>query len=109
MVEVSKHIDKKLVSKAYFLGVVSLMDALFNVKREDILKELNIDFKIKEALLEYGGVLGEIYKFAIDIESFDVTSIEKFTDKYNINIKELENLTLEVIKNSNNLNNNIGE
>jgi len=105
MVKVSRIIDKdnveKLASKTYFTGVISLMDALFNVKLEIILDELNIDEEIKEALLFKKGKLGEIYKFALDLELFHIAEIEAFCTKYKINMEDIETLTLENIKNAN--------
>ncbi|MDY0120678.1 MAG: HDOD domain-containing protein [Sulfurimonas sp.] len=105
MVKVSQIIDKdntqKLASKTYFTGVISLMDALFNVKLEIILEELNIDEEIKEALMFKKGKLGEIYKFAIDLELFHIAEIEAFCTKYSINMEDIETLTLENIKNAN--------
>ena len=105
MVKISQIIDKdntqKLASKTYFTGVISLMDALFNVKLEVILNELNIDEEIKEALMFKKGKLGEIYKFAIDLELFHIAEIEAFCTKYNINMEDIETLTLENIKNAN--------
>jgi c-di-GMP phosphodiesterase len=105
MVKVSQIIDKdntqKLASKTYFAGVISLMDALFNVKLELILNELNIDEEIKEALMFKKGKLGEIYKFALDLELFHVAQIEAFCEKYKINMEDIETLTLENIKSAN--------
>lgn len=105
MVKISQIIDKnntnKLASKTYFTGVISLMDALFNVKLELILNELNIDEEIKEALLFKKGKLGEIYKFALDLELFHIAEIEAFCKKYEIQMEEIETLTLENIKNAN--------
>ena len=107
MVEVSKYIkysnSAELSSKVYFLGVISLMDTLFNVDINNILTELNIDSDIKDALLNYDGILGEIYKFAKDIENFNIKDIEKFVIKHHIDIENLEKLTFEVIKNANEL------
>lgn len=105
MVEVSKYIEfedsEKLASEVYFLGVISLMDTLFNVDIHNILDELNIDNDIKVALLNYEGILGEIYKFAKDIENFNIKDIEDFASKHHIEIDKLEKLTFDVIKNAN--------
>ena len=93
----------ELSSKVYFLGVISLMDTLFNVDIDNILTELNIDSDIKDALINYEGILGEIYKFAKDIENFNIKAIEEFATKHNMDIESLEKLTFEVIKNANEL------
>jgi EAL and modified HD-GYP domain-containing signal transduction protein len=105
MVEVSKQIKNSeindLHSKVYFLGVISLLDTLFNVSMDDILDELNIDFEIKEALNNKTGLLGEIYSFAKNLEKFNIKEVENFCDKYDIETQELEKLTFEVIQSAN--------
>ncbi len=102
MVEVSKQIEdsgvEDLSSKAYFVGVISLLDTLFNVEMDIILDELNIDIEIKEALTKDSGLLGEIYMFAKNLEKFDVKAVEDFCDKYDIETEDLEKLTFEVIQ-----------
>ena len=105
MVEVSKQIKNSdvndLSSKVYFVGVVSLLDTLFNVSIEVILDELNIDTEIKDALTDKAGVLGEIYEFAKNLEKFDIKAVEDFCDKYEIKTEELEKLTFDVIQSAN--------
>ncbi|MDA3909144.1 MAG: HDOD domain-containing protein [Sulfurimonas sp.] len=105
MVKVSKQIEdsgvKDLSSKIYFVGVVSLLDTLFNVSMNSILEELNIDSEIKDAVTNGDGVLGEIFMFAKNLEKFDIKAVEDFCDKYNIETEELEKLTFEVIQSAN--------
>lgn len=105
MVEVSNQIKKSevedLSSKVYFVGVISLLDTLFNVSMEVILDELNIDTEIKDALTAKVGILGEIYGFAKNLEKFDIKAVEDFCDKYDIETEELEKLTFEVIRSAN--------
>ncbi|WP_321778293.1 EAL and HDOD domain-containing protein [Sulfurimonas sp.] len=102
MVTVSKQIQNSdvvdLSSKVYFLGVISLLDSLFNVEMEIILDELSIDSTIKEALYSQDSLLGEIYMFAKNLETFNVKDVEDFCDKYNIETQELEKLTFDVIQ-----------
>ncbi|MFT7002738.1 MAG: EAL and modified HD-GYP domain-containing signal transduction protein [Sulfurimonas sp.] len=104
MVAVSKQIVnsnvKDLSSKVYFVGVLSLLDTLFNVNMNVIFEELNIDPEIKEALSGKSGILAEIFSFATNLEKFDVQAVELFCDKYNIKTEELEKLTFEVIQSS---------
>jgi EAL and modified HD-GYP domain-containing signal transduction protein len=105
MVEVSKQIDdsgiKDLSSKVYFLGVISLLDTLFNVSMDVILEELNIDSEIKDAITDGEGILGEIFMFAKNLEKFDIKAVEDFCDKYNIETEDLEKLTFDVIQSAN--------
>ncbi|WP_294966773.1 HDOD domain-containing protein [Sulfurimonas sp.] len=105
MVEVSKQIEdsgvKDLSSKVYFLGVISLLDTLFNVSMDVILEELNIDSEIKDAITDGEGILGEIFMFAKNLEKFDIKAVEDFCDKYNIETEDLEKLTFDVIQSAN--------
>lgn len=105
MVKVSKQIENSGVqefsSKVYFVGIVSLLDTLFNVSMNSILEELNMDFKIKEAIANGEGILGEILIFAKNLEKFDIKAVEDFCDKYDIETHELEKLTFEVIQSVN--------
>jgi c-di-GMP phosphodiesterase len=112
MVEVSKQIEdsgvKDLSSKVYFVGVISLLDTLFNVKMNVILEDLNIDDEIQDAITRGDGVLGEIFMFARNLEKFDIKAVEDFCDKYNIETEDLEKLTFEVIQSANEFENSRG-
>lgn len=105
MVKVANQIkdsgDKDLASKVYFVGVVSLLDSLFNVEMDVILDELNVDDQIKDALDGNGGLLGEIFRFAKNLETFDIKAVEDFCDKYDIDTEDLEKVTFEVIQSAN--------
>ena len=94
MENATKLLDKELVSKAYFVGVLSLMNVLFGVSLRAILKEMRVDREIREALLHSKGKLGEIYLFVKALESFDTDSIEEFAKLNNISASDLEGLTL---------------
>ncbi len=94
MHEVAKNIDKSIVSNAYFVGVISLMDTLFSVSKRTLMRELNVDRDIKEAILRKDGVLGEIYKFVLALEEFDEKHIDGFVEKYKISKEALEDITL---------------
>jgi EAL and modified HD-GYP domain-containing signal transduction protein len=94
MHEIALNIDKTIASSAYFVGVISLMDTLFGVSKRVLMRELNVDRDIKEAILRKDGVLGEIYSFVLALESFDEKYIDKFVEKYNISKEALEEITL---------------
>ncbi len=91
---ISQLIAKDLVSEAYFVGVLSLMNVLFHVSLRAVLKEMNVDKQIREALLHKRGRLGEIFNFVLSIERFDEAEIENFSKEKNISPQDLEKLTL---------------
>lgn len=94
MESVAKILAKDLSSQAYFVGVLSLMDVLFHVTLRAILKEMNVDKQIREAILHKKGKLGEIFMFVLAIERFDESEIEIFVKNNNISAQDMENLTL---------------
>lgn len=95
MENATKLISKELVSEAYFVGVLSLMNVLFSVSLRAILKEMSVDKQIRDALLHNRGRLGEIYLFVLALEGFNTKEIEDFASKNNISDEDLEKLTLE--------------
>ena len=95
MESVAKLVSQELVSEAYFVGVLSLMDVLFGVSLRAILKEMNVDKQIREALLHNRGKLGKIYLFVISLEQFNTLEIEAFIKVNGISREDLEVLTLE--------------
>lgn len=52
--------DKRLIDKGFLLGVLSLADAIYKTRMEDILKELNVDTEISDAILKREGLLGKL-------------------------------------------------
>jgi len=85
-------------SKAYFVGVFSLMDTLLHMPLEDILNEFHIDDHVKEALFEQKGELGELYSIVLAIEHFETDKIDAFIKKYGLNKAEFEKMMLENIQ-----------
>ncbi len=97
MEEIAKLTDKSLASQAYFIGVISLMDTLFNTSIEIVLKEMNIDKQIKDALLDKSNKLGEIYSLVLAIENFDTKKIENYAMINNISLEELSEIGLKAL------------
>lgn len=93
--------NNELVGEAYFVGVLSLMDALFSVDLETILNDLNISDDIKEPLLHGSGLLGDIYGVIAYIEHFDTDAIESFMREYDLDIESIEGLMIDAIENVN--------
>ncbi|MDF1880374.1 EAL domain-containing protein [Sulfurimonas sp. MAG313] len=82
MQTISKAFYKKscngaILDKAAFIGLLSLVDALFQMPIEPILKELNIDHEISSSLIDYSGDLGSILELICAVEIFDTKVIEK--------------------------------
>jgi len=76
--------SKDEISKAYFVGLLSLMHVIVKQPLEEFLESIHIDSSIKEALLDKKGLLGEIYEVCIAIEQFDLAKTESFMVEYEI-------------------------
>ena len=61
--------SKSSTEKAFLVGLVSLMDTLFGVAVEEIMKEFNFDEEINGAVLRHEGTLGLILKTVSAYES----------------------------------------
>jgi len=86
------------LGQVYFVGVLSLIDTVFGVKLEKILEDMNVDKEVKDALLEYKGLLGDVYALIKDIESFNIVGISKFVKRYNFDQKKITEISLKSMK-----------
>ena len=93
------------LGEAYLVGVLSLMDAVFGVKLEEILENIHISEVAKKALLHDEGTLGMLYKLVRDIEEFNIQAIMEFTDKYKVAGDELQAIILKSIEEVNSFEN----
>jgi EAL and modified HD-GYP domain-containing signal transduction protein len=91
-----------ILGEACFIGVLSLLDTLFSVELERILKDLNVSEEVTNALLGYEeGLLSDIYTLVIDIEEFDVKAVENFSKKYRLDPLKLKQIILQSIEDVN--------
>jgi EAL and modified HD-GYP domain-containing signal transduction protein len=95
---VQPNVKSNMLGEAYMVGVLSLVDTIFGVKLEDILKTINISDDVKASLLECKGLLGEIYTQVKCTETFDIESVYNFEKKYELKHKTIENLVLECMQ-----------
>lgn len=89
------------LSEAYFVGVLSLIDTIFEVPLQDILSQLNVSDRIADAILKDEGILGEIYALIRHIELFHTKAIEAFALKYGITHQKIDEVILKSIENVN--------
>ena len=60
--------DADVADRAFMAGVLSLIDALFNVKMEDVIKQCNVTDDVRGALLERSGLLGNLLVISEHLE-----------------------------------------
>jgi len=87
-------------SQAVFVGLISMMDTLFQVPMDVMLEHFYVDDIISEALLNYEGFLGELYETTLAIETFDVGKIELFMNNHNIKLQNFEQYLMIGFENS---------
>ncbi len=86
----STKVDNQKLEEIHFLALVSLLESIFLVPFDQIFEKLNVDKKIREALLDKKGELGEIFALTLAIENFDMSEIEKYIREHKINISEFQ-------------------
>ena len=79
---------KNFPDMAFLTGVLSLIDILLGLPKEEILSDLNIDESIKVALLEEKGILGEMIKLCEYLEGGDFVSLKNKLRNMEIDIDE---------------------
>ncbi len=84
--------------EAYFVGIFSLMEALFRVPLKSIISEFNLDESVTEALVNKKGELGELYTVVLAIENFETDTIDAFISKYKIEKAAFEKMMFETIQ-----------
>ncbi len=100
-------VGSNTLGEAYFVGVLSLIDVVFSMKLEAVLEHMHISDEVKDALLEYKGILGEIYLLIRDIEAFNTDKILAFSLKHNIDHDQMRELVLESMESVNTLENSV--
>lgn len=93
--KITPDVGSNVLGQAYFVGVLSLIDTVFNEKLEKILSDIHVDDVVKDALLKDKGILGEIYALIRDIESFHTNGIADFVKKHKLPESMIDELSLE--------------
>ncbi|WP_457641766.1 EAL and HDOD domain-containing protein [Persephonella sp.] len=80
--------------KAFITGMLSLMDIILGKPKDKILSELKIDKEIKDAILNYKGILGAILKAIILLEKNEIKKIKVAINYTGLGIEDI--LTAEI-------------
>ncbi|MCD8553884.1 EAL domain-containing protein [Seleniivibrio sp.] len=92
--QVSPNINKKADS-AYLVGLMSLLDVIFNREIEDIVREFNVDEEVKIAVTKQQGDLGLLLKTVKCYESDDVCEIVDCFGLLQISFEEFNRVMME--------------
>jgi len=83
--------DSALLEKSAFIGLLSLVEALFQSPIQSILKELNIDDEIVQTLILHKGDLGIVYQLVCAVELFDTDNVEMILNDLTLSRNEFSN------------------
>ena len=98
---VQPDVRSNMLGEAYFVGVLSLIDAVFRMPLSKILEQMNISDEVEKALLYKKGILGEIYQLVHYIEAFNTEEIHLFEKKFNLPMESIERIALDSMRSVN--------
>lgn len=75
--------------EAFIVGMFSLLDSLLDQPLEQLLKDVAVEVKIKNALLTHDGVLGKLLDFSIAYEQADWSKVQLLQDTFKISDDKL--------------------
>ncbi|ACO04666.1 MAG TPA: HDOD domain-containing protein [Persephonella sp.] len=96
-------IEKDFPEMAYLTGMLSLIDALLGLNKEEILKDIKLSKKIKEALIEEKNELGLLLKTAEAIETSSYEQLKYLCRKLGVSLKDVLHAESEGIKYAENI------
>ncbi len=87
--------DAQKREEIYFIGMLSVVDALFQMPMQTILQELNIAEEISKIILEYAGEVGKLLRFIIMAEKMDNKDVNPLMAGLNISRSDYLQAVLE--------------
>jgi EAL and modified HD-GYP domain-containing signal transduction protein len=78
-----------IIEKAYLMGLVSNLNALYKVSLEDMLSQVSLDNEINEALLHKKGHLGRILNLGLYLETDYMQGTEEIANDLGISAESL--------------------
>jgi len=81
--------DRLFVSEASFVGLLSLIENVFKVPLEVIMKELNLDPDTRLALVAHGGVYGNYLRLIKNLETMNTTECSELIKKLSFTQEEV--------------------
>lgn len=76
--------NANILDKAAFIGLLSLVDTLFQVPMKTILTDLNVDEEIVLTLVDYKGEFGQIFQLVCAVEQFETENIDRHLEHFDI-------------------------
>lgn len=101
---VEPNVTKERLGEAYLVGVLSLIDTIFSMRLEDILERINISESVKDALLDYNNIFGEILKVILYIENSNFKGVAEFERNNDLSAGTIQKIVVQAIENVNKFN-----
>ena len=80
---------------AFLVGMASMLDALLNRPREEIVRELRLDDEIRVALLRHEGGLGALLHIAELLDAGDFSAVSELVSECGITVQQTARAELE--------------
>jgi EAL and modified HD-GYP domain-containing signal transduction protein len=103
LVQKSENCSRDDADSAFMVGILSLIDILFAVSMEDVVKQLNLSEEAKSALLLRAGKLGELLQITEKIEKLDFRGAEPLMARLHVDANHLLDAQLNAINWTNRL------
>lgn len=94
----------ELSERAFMIGILSLIDVLFEVSMAELVAKLNLVDDVRDALLERSGLLGQLLMLTEKLEEADFGAVNEHMEMCGISLDQLLGAQLETITWSDRLN-----
>lgn len=88
---------KEHSDRAFMVGVLSLIDVLFEVPMVEMVDKLNLVDDVRAALLHRSGTLGNLLRLAEKLEIADFAAVNEHLDQAGLSLDQLLSAQLETI------------
>jgi EAL and modified HD-GYP domain-containing signal transduction protein len=94
LVKYTDHCSGDTVEKAYFIGLLSLLNSIFHMPMKEILEEFQVDKEVFEAIVDGEGFFGKLLCLVVANERNDIIAMEDLLKKVSLNFTQLSNANL---------------
>ena len=89
---INPEVGSNMLGEAYLVGMLSLIDVVFQTNLEDVLEDLHISDSVKSAILQHSDILGDVFKLVKDVETFNQDAAVEFEKKYGLESNTIKNI-----------------
>lgn len=86
----SKNSNQKLIDEAFMSGLLSLLDVVLSIKKDDVFKEIKVSENIRDSILGKSGPYSKLLEVVESIEVGDFEAVTKLLKELDIHSDILE-------------------